>query len=521
MALEDAAVAINLAEEVLTKALDGAKPLTDAQRKRLEANRKRRKAEAAEELRDFEASPEGRRLDAELDAEVAADERRLIEAQTRARAPMLGMLEDSLRSNVPEKPAGSPSTVRVGDEPLVYGTGSDFSYFRDRFSDVMAQTPAPPPRGGDHTPRAVRERLQRHQQQMQHLATRGTDAERALIMSYFTERNRPFHGTPMDRSRQDFRDLAFFERRDVTTGSGSMGDFAPPVYVLERWQMYRTASSPVASQAGQAPLPATGMTVDIPQITGVGVAMGVQASENTNVSNSSPTATQTGTPVLTAAGVVEISQQTLDRFGPGVRADQVIAEQAARQAATAIDTQAIDALFTSPLAVITNSNSPGIEALWADVTKAGADIAGSEGTRLSATHVMMPSANAKWFQSLLDSEGRPIWSPSPASGLARAGQVNTRSEGYQGYDLAGYQVFEDNNIPTSGGYAQILVADLPNGLLVMTGAPIVDVFPEFSPTTLTCAISIRQFFACVVLYENSAVQIGGAAYPIAPTWTGG
>ena len=108
---------------------------------------------------------------------------------------------------------------------------------------------------------------------------------------------------------------------------------------------------------------------------------------------------------------------------------------------------------------------------------------------------MMPSVNMKWFQSLLDSEGRPIWTPSPAATLARVGQVNTRSEGYTGYDIAGFQAWEDNNIPTSGGYAQVLVADLPNGILVMTGTPIVNIHPEFEPTTLTAAISIRQYFA--------------------------
>ncbi len=496
-------------------------PLSKGQRDALEAGRLRRE----ERLRQWRASPEGQAMEAELDRELAAseaaEERRLRDSTTRARAPMLGLVERSL-ADTPAPPAGSGSTVRVGQEPAVYGPGSDFSYFRDRFADALSMTPGViPPRGGDMAPRSVRERLHRHQSQMAYLATRGTGEERQLIRSYFVEKNRPFHGTPMDRSRRDFSDFwQSAERRDVNTGSGSMGDFAPPVYVLERWAMYRTAASPVASQAGQAPLPATGMTVDIPQVTGA-VTMGVQASENTNVSNSSPTSTQTGTPVLTAAGIVEISQQTLDRFGPGVRADEVIAEQAARQAATTIDTQAIAAVFTSPAATITNSNSPGIEALWADVTKAGADIAAQEGTRLSATHVMMPSVNMKWFQSLLDSEGRPIWTPSPAATLARVGQVNTRSEGYTGYDIAGFQAWEDSNIPTSGGYAQVLVGDLPDGLLVMTGTPIVDIHPEFQPTTLTAAISIRQYFALAVLYPDAFVQITGAAYLASPSWTGG
>ncbi len=475
----------------------------------------------AEELRKFRESPEGRamerNLDAELDAIEARQERERQEAALRARAPMLGAVERSLSSQ-PPPPSGTPSTVKVGAEPLVYGPGSDFSFFRDRFADAMAMTVVVPPRGGENTPRAVRDRLLRHQEQMRHIATTTEDGRR-LFADYFTEANREFHLTDMDRSRQDFRDFARWERRDVSTGTGSMGDFAPPVYVLERWAMYRTAASPVASQAGQAPLPATGMTVDIPQVTGP-VTMGVQASENTNVSNSSPTAGYASAPVLTAAGIVEISQQTLDRYGPGVRADEVIAEQAARQAATTIDTQAITAVFTSPLETITNTNSPSITALWEDVGKAKAAISTTEGTRLMATHVMIPPANMAWFQAQVDSEGRPIWTPSAAATLARVGQANTRSEGYTGYDVAGAQAFEDANLPVNGSDAELLVGDLPNGLLVMTGAPVVNVWPQFEPAALTAAIVIRQYFALAVLYPNAFVEITGAAYPATPTFTG-
>jgi hypothetical protein len=300
-----------------------------------------------------------------------------------------------------------------------------------------------------------------------------------------------------------------------------MGDLAPPVYLLERWQMYRTAASPVASQAGQAELPVTGMTVDIPTISGA-VTMGVQASENTNVSNSSPTAAYASSPVLTAAGVVEISQQTLDRFGPGVRADEVIAEQAARQAATTIDVQAITAIIAALPGgnVITNSGSPSITALWSDMGKAKSIISTTEGTRLQATHTVIPPLNMAWFQAQVDTEGRPIWTPSAAATLARVGQANTRSEGYSGYDLLSTQAYEDANLPVNGSDAELLVGDLPNGLLVMTGTPICDVHPEFQAASLTAAITIRQYFAIGVLYAGAFVEITGGAYPASPSFTG-
>jgi len=119
----------------------------------------------------------------------------------------------------------SGSTVKVGDEPAVYGPGSDFSWFRDRFLDAsFGMGAALPPRTRGDSIGEVRDRLMRNQKQMAHLATRGTDSQRATIRSYFRELNRPYHGTSSDRSREDWRDLIFGgERRDVTTGSGSLG----------------------------------------------------------------------------------------------------------------------------------------------------------------------------------------------------------------------------------------------------------------------------------------------------------
>ena len=516
---EDSRALRHLVESEARTATTPGKPLTAEQRDRVARHRQRR----ADEIREFEASAEGQRILAELDRAVEADaaetEHRRRDASTRARAPMLSLVERAVE-NTPGKPSGTGSTVRVGSESLVYGPGSDFSYFADRFRDFSAATMMVPSRDKDQTPRAVRDRLLRHQEQMRHLATTTEDGRR-LFAGYFREKNRQWHGTDMDRSRRDLRDLAFWERRDVSTATDSMGDFAPPVYVLERWQMYRTAASPVASQAGQGTLPPTGMTVDIPTVTGA-VTMGLQATENTNVSNSSPTATYASAPVQTAAGIVEISQQTLDRYGPGVRADEVIAEQAARQAGTTIDTAAITAVLASPLETITNNNTPSISALWEDVAKAKSAIATTEGTRLQASHTMIPPQNLAWFMAQVDSEGRPIWTPSAAATLARVGQANTRNEGYSGAAL-GTQVFEEANLPLAGPsatYSSVLVGDLPNGLLVLTGTPIVDVWPQFDPGALKAVIAVRQYFALAVLYPNGFVQITGAAYLASPTFTG-
>jgi HK97 family phage major capsid protein len=417
---------------------------------------------------------------------------------------------------------GNASSIKVGDEVSPYGPGSSHSYFRDRYLDAAYGYSAALPARGDHIS-DVRHRLATNQRQVGWLAGHGTNEQRAIIRSYLNELYRPYHDTVSDHAREDWRHLCFtvgMEQRDSSTGSGSLGTLVPPVFILERFQLFRTAASPVASQAGQAELPRTGMTAQVPTFAS-GVSMAVQSGENTSIGTSSPTAAYATANVETIAGAVEVSQQYLDRVGPGVTGDEIIAAQAAREAATQLDALAITAVLANAT-TITNSGSPSVAALFADVGKASAAIATTEGTRLHPSHVMLPSANAEWFMAQTDTDGRPVWMPSAAATLARVGQVNTRDEGYSGYDISGKMVFADDNLPAgpSPTYSTVLVGDLPNGLLVMTGTPIVDVMPEFDPATLTAIITIRMYAALSVLYPSAFQQITGPAYLAAPVFAG-
>jgi len=498
----------------------------------LGAQLRRRRPTGSDEARtQGRRAEDERRRQLEAEAEQRADEwvaGVLREADAAdERAERVAEAHDMARLGVNTRVAGPStqlrgSTISVGDEPMVYGPGSDFSWFRDRYLDATyGMGAALPPRTPGDSIGEVRQRLLRHQRQMQHLATRGGDKHRALIRSYFRELNRPYHLTPSDHSRDDWRNLAFGELRDSSTGSGSLGPFVPPVFLLELFEIFRTAASPVASQARQADLPATGMQVNIPLLT-AGVSVSAQGSENADIALSSPTADYATADIVTLSGGVLVSQQYLDRVGPGVTGDEIIVAQQAREAATALDSLAVTAVLANAT-TITNSGSPSVAALFADVGKASAAIATTEGTRLHPSHVMMPSANAEWFMTQTDSTGRPIWLPSPAATLARVGQANTRSEGYSGFDIAGKMTFADDNLPNTGAsptYSTVLVGDLPNGLLVMTGTPIVDVMPEYEPATLTALIRWRVYCALQVLFPAAFQQITGAAYPVAPTFSG-
>jgi hypothetical protein len=460
---------------------------------------------------------ENRRIAAEIEAEVDEIERQKAAAAADAALRARGGISHVV---TPPKPELRYSSVKLGDEPLTYGPHSSWSYVRDMF---LARTHGmgaalPPRRVGDGIA-TVLERLSRNNREMAYIARQGTDDERAMIRNYFIERNRPYHGSVSDHSQEQYRELVFREHRADSTALTSMGSFAPPVFLLQDWLKWRTAAAPAATRAGQRPLPATGMTVDIPALT-TGVVMSVQTTENTSTATSTPVSTYRSAPVLTISGKVAISQQSLDRFG--ISADQIIAEQAAREAATTLDSEVL-ATIASALPTshkVTNSGTAGVPALWADVALAASKMTTAEGTRLQPDSVLMPPLNAAWFRAQVDKQTRPVWSPSAAGVAARVGQPTTDLESYTGYDIQGSCVYEDANLTPTTTHATVVVGAFGRGCLVMTGTPIIDCWPEWEPAQLTALVSIRQYVAIVVQYPSAFVRISGSAYAKTPSFTG-
>jgi hypothetical protein len=455
------------------------------------------------------------RIRAELLAEVD-----MIEEEKRKAAQERALRARGGLSHVvtPPEPELHCSTVKIGDEHAVYGPGSDHSYLRDCYLDLAYKTGSAIPRRSADDPAAVRNRLVRHARQMQKLA-RTTDDGREFFRNYYTERNRPWHQTVSDRSAENFRTLVFAEFRADTTAATSMGSFAPPVFLLETWNRWRTAASPAASRARKRPLPATGMTVNVPGMTS-GIAVTKQPGENLAVPGSTATADYASAAVVTLVGQLAVSQQTLDRFGPGVTFDQVVAEQAAREAATTLDGIVLADLLGVTVQSITNSGTAGIPALWQDVGRASSLLVTHEGTRLPPDTLIMPPTNLAWYTAQVDKQTRPIWLPSAGGAGARAGTVDTPQEGFSGYTISGADVYTDANLTPTTGDATLVLGNFGRGALVMTGPPIVDVIPEWQPASLTALVRFRQYAAVANVYPKAFCRISGAAYPVAPTFTG-
>ena len=151
--------------------------------------------------------------------------------------------------------------------------------------------------------------------------------------------------TPDERARIRLRthERHDVEQRDVTTADPGAAAFLPrsaPSYVAEHFASAARAQATLSAAMRVEPLPATGMTVDVPAIV-TGPTADIQNPQNSAVSETdadatSPTPTS---PVATAAGINDVSRQALERSSPTF--DVVLARELGRALGARVDLQIV------------------------------------------------------------------------------------------------------------------------------------------------------------------------------------
>ena len=219
---------------------------------------------AAAEARDDSALTDAETIQfSEARSAVAAADADLAQLQERE-AELVALEEaraaaDAVAARFPA-PNGSPE-IRVGAEPVVYRDGGEYSFLQDAYRSEF---------GGDWQ---ARERLERHQR-------------------------------------------AALETRDV--GTSAFGALVPPQYLVDMFAPIARAGRPIANSVRRLPLPAGGMTFNIPRGT-TGTTTAVQAAENDAVSETNFDETTLAVSLQTIAGQQDVSRQALER---GVRRER-------------------------------------------------------------------------------------------------------------------------------------------------------------------------------------------------------
>jgi hypothetical protein len=294
--------------------------------------------------------------------------------------------------------------------------------------------------------------------------------------------------------------------------------FVPPAFLLKSWATYRTAYASFANQCKAEPMPDYGLNLYVPHVTG---SMEVTSqSENASVAEKAPTTGLIKGAVVNKAGQLEVSQQYLDRAGPGISGDRFLFEQLNVQVQTAIDEYAISQSLTAAqeildaTATFTFSEKEGVGGFLGELRKAKNAIATTAGTRLVPTHLFAPSKFVHYIEAFATSTGGPVWTPElDDNRLAIRSEGDPYGEGYTGYILSQLAVFADDNLPHQGTTTnyELLVAR-PDTVLVFRSAPVFYCWEATFAGTLDAALGARVYTATIPRWPESIAVLTGAFY---------
>lgn len=395
---------------------------------------------------------------------------------------------------------GAEPHIEVKSEPITYAEGSGNSFYRDLFT---AQTASP------GTADAW-ERLRRHQHEIEVLADGPQSTKEARAARKLATEAR--------------RKAA--ESRAVSTSTSSAGDFAPPLYFLPDYSDYRTYGRAFIDALRPYPLPETGMTFNVPAVTTPDSAVNQTTSgENQAITAQDMVVTFRSGNLQTFASNAQVSQQMLDRAGPGVEFDQVILADQARQLNKVMDQYAWDQVWANVNAqnayTLYTDSSFNLHKFNQSVQAAKAKLNVTDGTVTEATHVFTDANVWGTIAGAYDANNRlQIVPQGVAWNPAAVGNPTNVPEGYTGFELAGTSVFKDQNAwlrwngnsdatPSYIGDHPTLVADLSIGAFWLEGSPVVRVLPQPYANQLTVLIQTYVYGAIVIRYPNAFQVVVG------------
>lgn len=405
-------------------------------------------------------------------------------------------------------------TLPVGDgvvrsELGTYGPGTGHSYFAD-----MCWATIP----GDSHFREAQERQDKYGREVIRDAVNDS-AVRAKAIKLTREHYRK---DGENRSREL---VSALESRAMDTTGASGGSFVTPQYLVSDYAPYRQFGRVFINDANMQSLPDYGMTVYLPAVQNA-AGVGSQ-NQNSGVTETDPTAGYLSSNLTTEAGQVTISQQLLDRAGPGVEFDKIVFDQLQRAYNFAINAAVLVAA-TANSGVVTDASTGSTGAdimqdVYSDLAQAQMQMETSAGVVMSPTNFYMNSTQWAWLQSQLDSNGRALIVPSYAGpfnavAAALAGKDITAPEGQTGYEMQSLPVSKDNGIAASGSNAQLVVAHMPE-VWVWEGDLIPRTIPQTFAQNLSILLQVYAYWTCIVRYPKAVQVISGARYPTSQTFT--
>ncbi len=251
---------------------------------------------------------------------------------------------------------------------------------------------------------------------------------------------------------------------DLTTVAGAGGQFAPPLWLVAEWIALARPGRVTADLMTKQQLPSGVSSINLPKVSG-GATAGVQATQNSAISDTAMTSTSVSSGITTIAGKQIVSLQLLNQSG--VAFDRVILGDLAADYAKQLDIQVISGsgtggqlrgllngagvattTFTTATPKVVDATTPA-NSFYNRVVSAVNSVATSR--FMPATAIVMHPQRWSWILEALDTASRPlILSTGGAFNALGAADTDPVAQGAAG-TLLNLPVYTDPNIPVNLG----------------------------------------------------------------------
>lgn len=253
------------------------------------------------------------------------------------------------------------------------------------------------------------------------------------------------------------------ESRALSTTAGGVGEFAPPLWLVDEFVRLARAGRKFADSIGPAPLPKGVSSVNLPKVV-TGATTAIQNPQNTALSQTDMTSSSVSSGISTIGGKQVVSLQLLNQSG--IPFDEVILTDLAQDYARSFDIQTISGSGVSGqlLGVYTYFAASGtVNVTWTQASPAVGGAGGFysklfnaasniESARfLAPDTVWMHPRRWNWILSSSDTANRPLITPVGVSSFNAMGESPTPvAQGPAGM-IGGLEVITDANLPTNLG----------------------------------------------------------------------
>ena len=307
------------------------------------------------------------------------------------------------------------------------------------------------------------------------------------------------------------------QRANPNTTLGTGGEFAPPLWVIEKFQTPARAGRVLGDLVNHLVLPPGISSINWPIIT-TGADAEIQPGQPDPVTSvDQVTSSAVNTSVVTIAGESDASQQLLD-LTPSPGYDGIVYTDLSRAYNAALEVQLLTGSgINGQLTGVQNvtgrqtdvsggAASTSVSVTYADIGKAIATV--GNGRKLPVTHLLMTPRRWAYVASQVDDSHRPIETPSgphpdqavPAGGVIPVGRI------------LGKLVYEDGAIP-AGSSNDVIVVLRPEDLFLYESTPKFAVDQGVTSGTLQVRLQLRRYCSFQIPYPSGICVITGLTQP--------